>query len=183
MKRAGMIVAGVALGLLPARVGAQERKRIAVPAEVIQQIFSDSTEYMIPRDRDSLAANLVAEAMDLNGDGIPELYVHGMHSVCGASNCLAWIYRRTGPGYERLLDAGGIQDVEVRSAVSRGYRDVVTSQHGSAWDSELRRYKFDGRRYRPVECLLQTYHYLDARGRSHELTRPRITRVRCGPEE
>ena len=84
-----------------------------------------------------------------------------------------------GTGYERLLDAGAIQQLEVQSKMRHGYRDIVTAQHGGAWDSELRRYAFDGRVYHLTGCFSRNYSYLDAHGRFHELKRPRITAVTC----
>jgi hypothetical protein len=54
---------------------------------------------------------------------------------------------------------------------------------GSAWDSDLRLYKFDGREYRRVGCFFRTYHYRDRHGHMRELKRARITPVACQPDD
>ena len=54
--------------------------------------------------------------------------------------------------------------------------------HGSAWDSGLTLYKFDGRRYRRVACYQRTYRYRDRRGNFRELRRPRVTPEKCVDE-
>ena len=92
---------------------------------------------------------------------------------------MSWIYRATSTGYEQLLDANGVQTIEARKTVSHGYRDVLTSTHESADWSDLTLYRFDGERYRAVECSKREYQYYDAAGRFHEVKRPRITRVEC----
>ena len=86
-------------------------------------------------------------------------------------------------GYERLLAAGSIQTIEPQPTTSRGYRDIITAMHGSAWDSDLRLYKFDGREYRRSGCFFRTYDYLDIHGRMRELKRPRITPAACRPDD
>ncbi len=133
--------------------------------------------------RDSLAAYLRAEPLDLNRDGVPELVIHGIQRLCGASNCIKWIYRRTSAGYERLLVAWGTQTLEPLTSTTHGYRDLRKWQHGSAWDSGVTLYKFDGRRYRQDRCFHYSYSYLDAHDERHELKRPRITPASCGPED
>jgi hypothetical protein len=183
MMRTRAIVLGIVLTFLPASVRAQRHRAAAVPQQIIEQIMRDTASFeLMPRRLDSLAANLVAKPMDLNADGIPELEIHGINSICGANNCATWIYRRTGSGYERLLEAGSIQDLEVESAVSHGYRDIITSGHASASDFALTRYKFDGREYRRVGCFWKTYHYLDAHRHLHNLRRARTASVACGAD-
>lgn len=130
-----------------------------------------------------IAANLVAEPLDLDGNGTPELEVRGINAVCQINNCVTWIYRRAGSSYQRLLTAGSIEDVEPQSTFSHGYRDLITVHHGSAWNSDLTLYKFDGREYRRSACFARTYRYLDTRDRPHELKHPRITSRTCAPHE
>jgi hypothetical protein len=180
-RRVQAIVSAVLL-LLPAFVRAQARREGPVPREIVEEIFKDARGWEIMPDRvDSLAANLIAAPLELNGDRTPELYVHGINSMCGANNCAGWIYRRTAKGFERLLDLGSAQNVEVQSTVSHGYRDIIASGHFSAWESELTLYKFDGRQYVRTRCYTRKYSYFDAAGEIHELKRPRIAQVACTP--
>ena len=170
----------IALTILPASAFAQTRRRVAVPRQIVEQLIRDTAlAQLVQLRKDGSAANLVAEPLDLNGDGIPELEVHGINSICGANNCVTWIYRRTASGYERLLAAGSIQTVELQPTVSYGYRNIITAMHGSAWDSDLRLYKFDGREYRRTSCFKRTYRDRDRHGHMRELARPRTTPVTC----
>lgn len=170
---------GIALALWPTLAHSQARQRVAVPRQVVVDIHRDTLWEIIPESLDSLAANLVAEPMDLDEDGTPELVVMGQRMMCGAANCPAWIYRRTSSGWELMVVVGSIQTIEMEWTVSHGYRDILVSQHGSAFDSEFRRYSYDGRRYRPVFCYDSRYHVLDSHGEIHELKRPMITPVEC----
>jgi hypothetical protein len=176
----GFPTAFIALALLPMAASAQAPRSIAVPRQIVEQIIADSAFLeAMPRNQRTLAATLRTEALDLDGDGTPELQVHGIKSMCGPNNCPTWIYRRASSGYERLLNAGAIQELEIQSKMSHGYHDIITAQHGGALDSELRRYTFDGHEYRLAGCFSRRYSYLDARGRFHELKRPRITAMAC----
>jgi hypothetical protein len=178
---------GIVLMQFPATAFAQAhaRRSVAVPPQILEHIRQDTNTWqpIVESVNDGLPFFLVAERVDLNHDGVPEVVVHGQGSICGAYWCPYWIYRRTSTGYERLLDAGNIQVLEPRATTSHGYRDVRTWMHGSAWDSGVTLYKFDGRRYRRAECAGYSYRYLDSHDRSHELKRPIITPERCPPDD
>jgi hypothetical protein len=151
-----------------------------VPPQILEQIRRDTTwQPRVESLSDSLPFFLIAKRVDLNHDGVPEFVVQGIDRLCGASWCPFWIYRRISIGYERLLDAGNIQRLEPQATVSDGYRDVRAWRHGSAWESGVTSYKFDGRRYRPAQCFDYNWRYLDSHGRVHELKRPRITPEPC----
>ena len=156
---------------------------LSVPPQVVDDIRRDTTDEMMPESRDTLVADLFPDTVDVDGEGAPELLVWGRRSLCGAQNCRVWIYRRTSNGYEPLLHAYGVQTLEPQRATSHGYRDIMTSQHGSATSSELRLYKFDGQRYRLVACYDRSYRALDERGEIQELEKPRVTPIECEKEE
>ena len=166
-------------------VVAQKRRTVEVPKEIVQQLINDKElKELIKLRPGGSAENLVAEPIDLNDDGKPELEVHGIGSgICGAANCVTWIYRKTANGYQMLLDADIIQRVEPQKTFTKGYRDIITSMHGSAWDSDLTLYKFDGKQYRRMGCYFRTYRYKDKRGSYHESKRPKITRAKCEQEQ
>jgi hypothetical protein len=177
-------VLSIALTFLPASAFAQARRGVAVPRQIVEQLVRERAPLeLVELWKDSLPTSLAAEPLDLDGDGIPELEVHGINAICGANNCVTWIYRQTASGFERLLAAGTISTVEPQRTVSHGYRDVITAMHGSAWDADLTLYKFDGRAYRRAGCFSRTYHYLDTHGHVHELTHPRIAPRACRPDE
>lgn len=179
--RTATVVMSLGLTLLALPVCAQVRRTMPVPPKILDQILADTARYEeLPSDRDSLAANLVAHPIEVGAKGIAAVEVDGMNRLCGANNCDKWIFRRTTAGYERILNAGGVQTIEVLKTRTNGYRDIMTAQHGSAWDSGLSLYRFDGREYRLVRCFDRTYRYVDRRGRAHDLKHPRITPIACG---
>ena len=160
---------------------AESRARATVPSQIIAQISRDT---MLPETvdtaRDSLSTYLVAVPLELNRDDTPELIVRGTRMMCGATgNCPVWIFRRSEGGFERLLYATTVQTIVAQSTVTRGYRDVLTSGHGSATESEYTLYQFDGRVYRAIRCWVSSYRYVDSLGEAHDLEQPRITPAAC----
>src|SRR5687767_11279057 len=136
---------------------AQNRRTVEVPTEIVQQLMKGEDREFIQLKPDGNAGNLVAEPIDLNKDGKPELWVHGIGpSICGAANCVTWIFRKAVSGYQMLLDAGTIQQIEPQKTITNGYRDIIASMHGSAWDSGLTLYKFDGKQYQQAGCYFRT---------------------------
>ena len=175
----------VSLALVVKPTAAQKRRTVRVPKEIVQQLIKDEEIRELIRLRpDGSAENLVAESIDLNRDGEPELEVHGIGvGICGAANCPTWIHSKVGTGYQLLLDAGSIQRVEPQRTFTNGYRDIMTSIHGSAWDSDLTLYKFDGKQYQRVRCFYRSYRYKDRRSRMREWRGARITPVKCEPKQ
>lgn len=168
---------------------AQRRREVKVPQAIVQQLFKDdelkdALEYKHEYTIEGLSKRLVAELIDLNGDGKLELSVHGINDICGAANCASWIYHKTTNGYQLLLDAGSIQNVKPQRTFTNGYRDIITSMHGSAFDSDLSLYTFDGKMYRLKACFYRHYrNYNDKRGRLHVSKHPLVTRAKCEPEQ
>ena len=176
---------GVALTLCSTAASAQARRQVPVP-RAITELLRDTafTNWIVvPMSPARIAASLIAEPLDLNGDATPELEVHGINAICQINNCVAWIYRRANDGYERLLTAGSVEDIEPQSTISNKYRDIMTAHHESAWESDLTLYKFDGRQYQRTSCFSRTYRYLDPHDRPHELRHPRVRPVACPPDE
>jgi hypothetical protein len=174
----------IALGHPPASASAQRARTTRAPREILEDLLKDTAFVeMLPPPIDSVAPNVVAEPLDLNGDGVPELEVLARGYICRSpANCPTWIYRRHGAGYERLLDAGGIAELEPQQTFTDGYRDIMTTMYGGVWQSDLTLYKFDGREYRRSACFSRRDSFLDRHGDLHELKKPRITRVACQPD-
>lgn len=171
--------------LAPQLFAAQRHRPIEVPKKIVRQLMNDEDlRELIKLRGDGSAENLVAYLINLNRNGEPELVVHGIGiGICGAANCVNWIFRKGGNEYQMLLDAGSIQDIEPQKTSTNGYRDIITSMHGSAWDSDLILYKYDGEQYQRVGCFFRTYRYQDRRGRMREWKSPQITRAKCEPEQ
>jgi hypothetical protein len=152
-----------------------QEKTFPAPKEIVSQIVQDSDlNDLIEVRPDGTSPNLVAYDQDLNGDGSPELVVHGMEGICGAANCDTWVFGRNGHSYSMLLDAGAIQDIEPQKNSSGGYVDLMTSMHGSALTSDQTLYKFNGVKYVPVACYSRTYRL---KGKASKT--PIITKRKC----
>ncbi len=155
---------------------AQHRQKARVPDEIVRQWMNDedvkSEKYTTAR----LAQELHAETVDLNNDGKPEFIVAGICSPTG--NCSTSIYRKVGSDYQELLNHDAHR-VRVRPPSTNGYHDVVYEMHGSAFESWLFVYKFDGRKYQLQECF--DSNYLGPHGRMKK--RPTVTRRKCESDE
>ena len=159
----------------------QQRRKVKVPQKIIQQLMRNDEDVQAENyTADQLAHELRAETIDLNNDGKPELIVQGFCAAVG--NCSTWIYRTKEGGYLQLLNDMA-QVIKVRRTITNGYRDLVFETHGSATDSGIMVYKFDGTQYRLKECFERTYRYEDRRGRMRDWKRPRITGGKCEPEQ
>jgi hypothetical protein len=179
-----VLIALVGTCLVLRAVPAATLHRVAtgVPVEIVARLRAEG--YEIELNASGVASNLVAEPIALNRDTEPELKVHGIGpTICGMANCITWVYQKVGGNYKLLLEAGSINRIELQKSFSKGYRDIMTVMHGSAWESDLKLYKFDGNRYQLVGCFFRTYQYEDRHGTMREWKRPRITSRECDPEE
>jgi hypothetical protein len=92
LTRVAVSALGILLMPFPASAFAQAhaRRGVTVPRQIIAEIRRDTT---LGADddsfRDNLPAYLVAEPLELNRDGLPELVIRGRRSMCGANNCVA----------------------------------------------------------------------------------------------
>lgn len=96
--------------------------------------------------------NLRHESHDLNGDGVPELFLRIDHpDWCGAGgNCDYWVFRKSGHGYRLLLND---KVLAVRDTSANGNRDLASEvpMGACAGGRSLRvtLYRHDGKKYRP----------------------------------
>jgi hypothetical protein len=95
---------------------------------------------------------------------------------CGATgNCAFWVLEREGKGFRVLLETDMVHLFSVERARKNGYRDILTSSHGSAFFSELVLYRFDGAQYRATDCGSENYEAEDGA----MAKRPTLTRTAC----
>jgi len=95
----------------------------------------------------------------LASNGRTQVIVQGV-GECQCSptgNCSFWIYEKSANGYRPLLATDMVQVFSVENTRSHGYRDIVTGAHGSAFDTDLTVFKFDGEHYQPRECWRMSY--------------------------
>jgi hypothetical protein len=95
----------------------------------------------------------------------------------GTGNCAFWILHKTAHGFDVLLETDMVQIFSVEATRNRGYKDVMTSAHGSATFSELTLYEFDGKRYHKARCADQQYPEREDGGIADK---PVITLTPCG---
>ena len=90
----------------------------------------------------------------LADDGSQQVLVQGPRFFCGATgNCSYWIFVHH-HGQLRLVLAAGGGLIVVRNTSSHGFRDLATSWHLSAYDSERRVYRWNGSQYEQADCYL-----------------------------
>ena len=162
---------------LSREAGAQAAK---VPPDLAKQVLGRAFRWMeTPADeqkeiiqkagnnKEGISGLFCAQTVRLNGAGEPALFVYEAavegNAFCSAQNCPVWVYRRAGSGYELLLEDVMVSEYEsqyrnvVRLRTStNGYRDIRFAQYGSAWKTDIRILKFDGRRYRARVCITKT---------------------------
>ncbi|MEA2559087.1 MAG: hypothetical protein QOH06_591 [Acidobacteriota bacterium] len=160
--------------------GSGTKSRVEVPKEIVEQLLEYGYELEVSAA--GTASNVAADPIEVKRGGEPALRVHGLGKVCGAANCVTWVYEKTANGYRLLLEAGSINRIEIQRSYTKGYRDLMAVMHGSAWQSDLTLYKFDGERYQRDSCFHRTYQYEDRHGTLREWKKPKITRVECEVE-
>jgi hypothetical protein len=110
----------------------------------------------------------------LNRRGGHGLVAQGFCSPTG--NCAFWVFEGKNGSYSTLLEAPkSVQTFEFSAHETHGYRDLMTSMHGSAWYSELHFYRFDGRMYVLDHCAARDYQGENEKA----LKRPKITPLPC----
>lgn len=114
----------------------------------------------------------------LNRETKLSLAIQGIgNCLCSATgNCEFWIYQESYNGnFRLLLHASGVQQFKFQRSMTNGYLDVVTYMHGSATESDISVYQFNGVQYQLKECLHRSY---TNSSRRHS-TKPTITHVSC----
>lgn len=135
--------------------------------------FSDLLEQYNPQTF-NCSENFRVKKVDLNRDKVSEIVVQGSKiPLCTVTgNCEFWIYIQAENGYEPLLMTGDVQQYRFLKTMSNGHRDVETKMHGSAYDSVLSVYKFDGKQYQLAESWNRSYSYIDKQGRFRVRSKP-----------
>lgn len=155
----------------------------SMPEPERRRLLSAITAQLKRQDCDSddeLRASAVEtriKYVDLNRDGQAEVVAQagGEHSGCSPTgNCPFWIFRRVEDKYELLLFSKA-QTFTIQSSRRNSFSDVLLSRHSSAFESELRTYKFDGERYLESGCYYAEWQQMGSDGEYHRLERPVIT--------
>jgi hypothetical protein len=118
---------------------------------------------------------------DLSSDGAKDLIVQPFDAcTCSPTgNCDLWIFRNTRSGYSNILTAEGqVQMFRIMIHQTRGFHDIETSMHGSAYDSGVTVWKFNGEYYKEACQYDRSYEYPDKDGTMRVWDKPRITPCR-----
>ena len=90
---------------------------------------------------------------DLNHDGLSEIIAQpvGNEFCSPTGNCPFWVFRKTGSIYKLVLNGLG-QTFTLQPNYTNGFRDIVVAMHGSAFDQELKLYRYRNGRYYRESC-------------------------------
>ena len=115
--------------------------------------------------------------VDLAERGINEVIAQaGDDAQCSPTgNCSLWVLRREKHGYHVILSAPSAQTFTIQSDRTHGFHDLVLGMHRSAFESELRLFKFDGARYKQAGCYEASWEFIDEHGNSQHLKEPRLS--------
>lgn len=79
--------------------------------------------------------------------------VQGVGDICGAANCDFWVLDTK----HHILLEKVTQTYSILPQIHNGRPDIFTSMHGSATDSSLSYWQFQGRRYVRIHCAELSY--------------------------
>jgi hypothetical protein len=150
-----------------------ERDRLltAIVKQLRQSDFESAEEMR------RVAAETRIQYVDLDSDGKPDVIAQAGGDNPGCSptgNCTFWILHSHDGRYETLLEAEA-QTFTVQPTRSKKFFTVVLTRHSSAFESEVKVYKFDGEAYREDGCYTAEWEALGDDGEYHRLKEPRIT--------
>jgi len=133
-------------------------------------------EFESDEARKKAAAEARAKYVVLGADGRFEVIVQAVDviSCSGTGNCAFWIMRPRGDSYSPLLKAEA-QTFTIQPTRTHGFYDIVLTRHDSAFESEVKVYRFDGEHYQEGECYTAEWSQSGSDGKSHRLQDPRLT--------
>jgi len=149
---------------------------------IVALVFKDvaAKECIFPGRTLQQEIDLISTARAALHTGAPEqLLVQASDAChCGMTgNCTFWVLERRGKEFHVLLKAQMVHLFSIEASRSNGYRDILTSSHGSATLAGLVLYKFDGKKYRAADCASVQYELKDD---GNPTGPPKMTRTKCG---
>jgi hypothetical protein len=159
-KRAKSIIVIACLVLVGTVKAQQHDDKQELRAKLFNQVLSDFKDLRecMQQDEGGLRKaqeKMTIEEVDLNRDGVNEYQVEmSGPCACGMVNCSIYMYRKTGQGFESILDDAAGFGVELLKTSSNGYRDLLVTARDTAATQAETIYRFDGKRYRDVKNTL-----------------------------
>jgi hypothetical protein len=152
-----ILIACLLISLLPGASQGQSRRQLSVPTALLEILDKEDRDCVVTNGGLDKAVHV--QSIQLAADRTSQILVKGSGlCLCGAQNCLFWIYRKTGNRYELLLSGTGSTKVRAGQKSANGYREVITESHASANETILRTYRYDGSQYQPERCVNRAYY-------------------------
>jgi hypothetical protein len=143
--------------LLPGASQGQNRGHLSAPPALLEILDKEDRDCVVTNG--GLGRAVHAQSIQLGADGTTQVLVRGSGlCLCGAQNCLFWIYRKTANRYELLLSGTGSTKVRAGQKSAHGYREVISESHASANETILRTYRYDGSQYQLERCVNRAYY-------------------------
>lgn len=156
MKSIGIFITCSFLSLLPSVSQGQSRRHLSAPPALLETLDKEDRDCVVTNGGLNKAVHV--QAIQLAADHSTLLVRGSGLCLCGAQNCLFWIYRKTGNRYELLLTGAGSTKVSAGQKSAKGYREVITETHASANETILRTYRYDGLQYQLQRCVNRAYY-------------------------
>jgi hypothetical protein len=168
------------LSAIPLSTAQQPGWDIQGAQEVNQELRRLSTQ-----DQQGIAHRLGEKSTDLRAVRIetpsnPLFLVQGVGTNFNCSptgNCSFWILS----SYYRILRKTIAQTAKVQSSSHYGLPDVITAMHGSAFESDLSLWQFNGKLYLRAGCATAAFGDASGDGDPTWYDHPRITPRACTP--
>jgi len=154
----GILITSTFLVSISATVSqGQNRTRLNAPQALLDLLDKEDRDCVMSGG--GLDKSVHVQLIQLAADHSQQILVRGSGlCLCGAQNCLFWVYRKRGRNYEVLLKGEGSTKVKAGPRSAGGYRDVISESHASANETILRTYRYDGARYQLRRCVNRAYY-------------------------
>src|SRR6185369_9889787 len=152
-----ILIACLLFSLLTGVSQGQSRRPLSAPTALLEILDKEDRDCVVTNGGLSKAVHV--QSIQLAADRTSQILIRGSGlCLCGAQNCLFWIYRKTGNRYELLLSGTGSTKVRAGQKSAHGYREVITESHASANETILRTYRYDGSQYQLERCVNRAYY-------------------------
>lgn len=136
--------------LADAPLTSEERAQIykLIDDKTIHDSFTDNRR---DEERETVLSARIG-SITLAQDGSKQVIVQGPEQFCGATgNCSIWIFVRSRGRLKLVLATGGNTFI-IKKTVSRGFHDVATYWHMSAFEGGFGVYRWNGTQYESIDC-------------------------------
>jgi hypothetical protein len=152
-----ILIACLLFSLVPGAIQGQSRRHLSAPTALLEILDKEDRDCVVTNG--GLGKAVHVQSIQLAAGRTNQLLVRGSGlCLCGAQNCLFWIYRKTANRYELLLSGTGSTKVSAGQKSAHGYREVISESHASANETILRTYRYDGSQYQLERCVNRAYY-------------------------